>query len=574
MYIKYLLFLIILFNNSKVTAQALITPFEKSDGANTATYEELIDYYRLLEKTYRSIQLTEAGPTDMSHPLHVVYYSSDKSFHPENASDKFTILINNGIHPGEPDGIDASMMLLRDYASGKHKLPDHIVLAVIPVFNVGGMLQRGSFSRANQNGPKSYGFRGSAQNLDLNRDFIKMDAKETRSLVKLFHSLDPDIFIDNHVSNGADYQHVMTLLTSNVLKTGQYLGTFLKNQMEPALYKEMKAKGFPMVPYVNHWGHTPDSGWQQFYDPPRFASGFAGLFQTIAFVPETHMLKPFDQRVKATYELMKSIISYASIHHEEIRNARTQERESVRQRKVFEIDWQVDTTRSSTITFLGYEAGYKPSKVSGAPRLFYDPSKPYEKMIPFYDHYLPAQKVRAPAFYVIGQGWGKVVTRLKTNGVRMYPLKQDSVIEMTVYRIMDYETGKRPYEGHYLHSKTEVTTHKETIRLLKGDYLIPTNQPARRYLIETLEPTAPDAFFSWGFFDAILQQKEYFSDYVFEDEAARLLEQDADLAERFRKRKNADPEFARDGRAQLDFIYRNSPWYEPVHLRYPVFRID
>jgi len=573
-----ILFFLLIINMASVCSQAqdLLTPFERSAGTASATYQEAIAFYRKLDKAFAAVAMKQAGPTDVDHPLHVVYFSGDGNFNISQwkKENKIILLINNGIHPGEPDGIDASMMLVRDAAQGKLRVPRNVVLAVIPVFNIGGALNRGSFSRANQNGPIAYGFRGNAQNLDLNRDFIKMDAKETQTLVQLFHNLDPDIFIDNHVSNGADYQHVMTLLSVNAKKQGYYLGRYLKNSMEPAIYSAMQERGYDLVPYVNHWGNTPDKGWMQFYDPPRFASGFAALFRTFAFVPETHMLKPYRQRVEATYALMQTFIEYAGSHGPEIKGVRKMEEAFMNQRKEFTIDWKTDTTLSTPITFKGYESGYKPSDVSGKRRLYYDRSKPYTKEVPFYDKFTPAATALAPQAYVIQQGWHRVVARLTINGVYLQRLDRDTTLELTVYRITNYETAGKPYEGHYLHKNVQYTKKKERLTLLQGDYIVPMNQPARRYLIETMEPDAPDAFFAWGFFDAILQQKEGYSDYVFEDLAAELLKDDPALKIALEQQRNADSAFAKDASAQLDFIYRHSPYYEPVHLRYPVFRID
>ncbi len=556
--------------------QAFVTPFELMNGQESATYFEAIDYFRKLDRKYESIDIQKAGPTDTDYPLHVVYYSGDGKFDIDQwkKKNKLIILINNGIHPGEPDGIDASMMLLRDAAMGKLKVPNNVVLAVIPVFNIGGALNRGGYSRANQNGPKEYGFRGNAQNLDLNRDFIKMDAKETQTLVQLFHRVDPDVFIDNHVSNGADYQHVMTLLSVNPKKQGYHMGSYLEKKFEPAIYADMKKRGYDLVPYVNHWGETPDKGWPQFYEPPRFTSGFASLFRIFSFVPETHMLKPYKQRVESTYALMQSFIMYSGKHAEEIKSARKMEASVVAEKKELVIDWKVDTINHSEIEFKGYEPKYKPSKVSGQKRLYYDRDKPYTKTIPFYNKFLPAASAKVPEAYIIQQGWQKVIERLHWNNVEMQKLDRDTVMDLTVYRITNYETGPKPYESHYLHTKVQYTKRKEKVRLLKGDYIIPAGQPAKRFLVETLEPDAPDAFFAWGFFDAILQEKEYFSDYVFEDEAADLLQKDPFLKKLFEDRKRSDAAFAKDGKAQLDFIYKHSPYYEVEHMRYPVFRIE
>lgn len=561
---------------SSIVSLARKTDFELSNGSRSVTYKELIAFYRQLDQDYSTIKMEQVGPTDAYYPLHVVYYSNDASFDIRTWKDqgKIVILINNGIHPGEPDGIDASMMLLRDAAEGKLKIPDNIALAVIPVFNIGGMLNRCSYSRANQDGPEEYGFRGNSKNLDLNRDFIKMDAKETRSLVKLFHRLDPDVFIDNHVSDGADYQHVMTLLPTLHDKLGGSMASYMRTTFESLIYADMKNRGYDLVPYVNHWGHTPDKGWISFYDGPRFMSGFAALFHTYAFVTETHMLKPFKQRVDATYAMMQSFISFSSVHADEITATRKEQKKYYSNATKLSIAWQVDTAHHTTITFKGYEAGYKPSLVSGQPRLFYDRSKPYTKQIPLHDSYTPTQSASVPKAYIVGHGWTNVINRLKINGVKMDIIPADTTILITANYIDDYETVKKPYEGHYLHSNIKVHAIHKEVRVLKGDYVISTNQPAKRYILETLEPTAPDGFFAWGFFDAILQQKEGYSDYVFEDEAAELLKQNPELKQLLKERQKADSNFVTDGVAQLDFVYKHSPYFESTYGRYPVFRIE
>lgn len=569
-------FFLLLLLSFHCVAQDFTTPFERSGGKESATYEQLMTYYQQLDDKYSTIQMEAVGLTDVAHPLHVVYYSGDGQFDADTwkQQHKIILLINNGIHPGEPDGIDACMMLLRDAAEHKIQVPDNVVLAVIPVYNVGGMLNRGSYSRANQNGPLQYGFRGNEQNLDLNRDFIKMDAKETRSLVGLFHKLDPDIFIDNHVSDGADYQHIMTLLATQHNKLGGEMGHYQYKTLVPAIFADMKERGYDMVPYVNDFDKTPDVGWREFYDPPRFSSGFATLFQTYAFVPETHMLKPYKDRVMATYELMRSFIKFSSKHAHDIQTTRVHDRDAAIAKIEFPIDWKVDTTRHDDILFKGYTPGYKPSEVSGQPRLYYDRTKPFTKTVPFYDHYLGDKKVLAPKAYVIQQGWGSVIENMQRNGVAMNRLTHDTDLTLTIYRIDKYESTPKPYEKHYLHKNVQYHREKQAIHLLAGDYIIPTHQPAKRYLVETLEPNAPDAFFAWNFFDAVLQEKEYYSDYVFEDMAAGMLKNNPELKKQLEDKKATDPAFAKDGAAQLDFVYRNSKYLEPVYMRYPVFRID
>lgn len=568
-------FIFLLFSVVSVHAQE--TVFEQSNGQKTATYQQTIAFYKILATKYNTVKLSEVGETDTEYPLHFVMYSKNEKWTlaKRATSDKIVILINNGIHPGEPDGIDASMMLIRDAASGKIKVPDNVVLVVVPVFNIGGALNRNSFSRANQNGPESYGFRGNAQNLDLNRDFMKMDAMETQTLVKMFHMIDPDIFLDNHVSNGADYQHVMTLLSTQHNKLGGTMGTYLNSTFEPLIYSDMKKRGYDLVPYVNVWGKTPDSGWQAFIEPPRFASGWAALFQTYAFVAETHMLKPFKDRVLATYALMQSMIDIASKNAAEIKKTRREDRDQSIRSKSMVIDWQHDSTKSTMINFLGYEGAYKDSRISGKPRLYYDRTKPYVKQVPFYNYYLPKTTVTAPKAYIIKQGWGNsVVAKMRLNGVTVARVPKDTTMELTVYRIQDMNTTSYPYEGHYLHSNISVKKEVKKVKVMKGDYIIKTAQAAKRYIVESLEPQAPDAFLAWGFFDAVLQQKEHYSAYVFEDLGYQLLQDNEVLYNKYTERMKTDTAFANSGEAQLDFIYKNSPYYEQSHKTYPVYRVE
>ncbi|MES1160654.1 MAG: M14 family metallopeptidase, partial [Bacteroidota bacterium] len=343
---------------SSPSPKGLSTPFERSGGQETATYAECIAFYQQLDRLSPKLTIKEMGMSDAGYPYHVVFYSNDGQADPAlwHRQHKVVILINNGIHPGEPDGVDASMLLLRDLITKKINLPDNIALAVIPLYNIGGALNRGSFSRVNQDGPRSYGFRGNAQNLDLNRDFTKNDSRNARSFAGIFHLVDPDIQIDNHVSDGADYQYTMTLLCSQWNKLGGELGKFLHDVFQPALFADMEKKGWPMTPYVDFEEGNPGTGWEAFYDPPRYSSGYATLFHTIAFMPETHMLKPFHDRVLSTYALMEVMIGQASTHGEEILTRRKADFSADRALTRWPLSWKSDTTRFDLIHFRGYQA--------------------------------------------------------------------------------------------------------------------------------------------------------------------------------------------------------------------------
>ena len=555
--------------------QSIITPFEKSDGRETATYAECISYFKQLDKLSPKISIREMGMSDAGYPYHLVLYSNDgisdpKQWHSHN---KIVILVINDIHPGEPDGVDASMLFMRDIHDKKIRIPDNIGLAIIPIYNIGGALNRNSFSRANQNGPVSYGFRGNAQNLDLNRDFTKNDSRDSRSFVEIFHWLDPDIQIDNHVSDGADYQHTMTLISTQWNKLGGETGKFLHDVFDPALYLSMDKKGWSMCPYVNFEEGDPGRGWEEFHDSPRYSSGYAALFHTISFIPETHMLKPFKDRVKSTYALMRTITEQASVHAKEIIEKRKKDIADSQQKNEFALSWKADRTKFDTILFKGYTASYKPSEISGQQRLFYDHSKPFEKEVRFYDYFNEDKLVQAPRFYLIPQGWHEVTDLLKLNGVIMQRLTRDSSIDVEVYHIDGYNSASRAYEKHHRNTDVKTSSSRQTIKFLKGDYIINTHQLAKRFIVEMLEPTGDDSYFSWNFFDAILQEKEGYSDYRWEDIAELYLKDHPELKNKLEERKKTDSSFAKDASAQLNFVYKNSPYYEPAHLRYPVYRL-
>lgn len=555
--------------------QPFITRYEKSGGTESPTYPEIIAWWKTLDAAHPAIKMMEMGPTDAGYPLHLILVSTDKSFDLTKARQqkKNIIFINNGIHPGEPDGIDASMLLVRDIVQQRYKLPSNIVLAFIPVYNIGGALNRSANYRIDQNGPVEKGFRGNAQNLDLNRDFIKMDSKNAMTFAKIFHFLDPDVFVDNHVSNGADYQHVMTLLTSQHNKLGGVMGHFMNKTFEPALYALMKTKGFDLVPYVNHFGDTPDKGWPEFYDAPRYGSGYGTLWNTFSFVPETHMLKPYKQRVEATKALMECFIEFTAQHGKTIRDLREQTAKAQQVQKEIPLAWQLDRSQWTEITFKGYEATRKPSEVSGLPRLFYDRSKPYEKKIPFFNHYRDTGFVQRPQAYLIPQGWWKVIERLQANNIHMRRLTKDTVIQVEAYRIESYQSAPRPYEGHHPNRQVQVSKNLKMVSFRKGDYSIPLPQKGSRFLMEVLEPQAEDSYFAWNFFDPILGQKEGFSDYVFEETAAEFLKANPAVKQQLEQRRATDSAFAKNAAAQLNFVYQLSPYYEPSHNLYPVYRI-
>lgn len=571
---------IILFSIS-ISAQKTLpnfnTTFEKSKGKETSTYQETIAYYKNLASSYPEISILEMGETDSGYPLHLVVFNVSKEFdfNQIHISKKNIILINNAIHPGESDGVDASMILLRDLVQDKKNIKklENIVLAIIPIYNIGGALNRNNNSRANQNGPKEYGFRGNSQNYDLNRDFIKADTKNAKTFAEIFHLVNPDVFIDTHVSNGADYQYGITHLFTQHNNLGNDLGNFIENEMRPNIETSLLKKNIIITPYVNVWGTTPEAGFSQFFDSPRYSTGYTTLFNTLGMMVETHMLKPYKQRVEETYSLLESVIDFTIENGAKIKELRSNAVANILAKKTYPLAFELDKTNYSTLQFKGYEGSYIDSKVTNGKRLFYDRTKPYTKPIKYFNNFIPSKEIQLPKAYILKQGWWKVLERLKDNNIEYVVFKNDTSIFAEEQRIKDYKTSTNPFEGHYPHFNTTISSETKKVLFQKGDIYIPIQQNGVRYILESLEAEAMDSFFNWNFFDTILEQKEHFSPYVFEDIAEKLLIENPILRDLLNQKIKTDKDFAEKPEAQLDFVYKNSPYYGKAHLKLPVYKV-
>lgn len=589
MKIRLFLSFALIFIYNGLHSQNVEIPYNLSNGNQTPTYEATILQYKMLAKKYKELKILEFAYTDASEPLHLIEIKKRSK-----NNNKINILINNGIHPGEPEGIDASLALCQNILElmNNHKISkvkyfkndyelnelvsllEHVNLYIIPIYNVDGSKNRNSFSRANQNGPEEYGFRANNKNLDLNRDFIKLDSKNAKAFTDIFHSVKPHLFIDTHTSNGADYQHVVTYIATQRDKLHTTIADYQYETFMPELDKQLKYKGFDAVPYVNNWTDKPESGWPAFYESPRYATGYTTLFNTIGFTLETHMLKSYSERVEGSYAFLLACLKIANRDHEMIAVNKISADADVALKDEFDINWKLDTSKYQLIKFKGYESSYKKSEIGDYNRLFYDRTKPFERDVKFYHKYTSTKNIIKPKAYIIPFAWDHVIDRLVLNKVRFEQVKKDTLMTVSVYYIEDYKTVNKPYEGHYLHSNVKLNKREMKILVRKGDFIVYTNQFQNRYIVETLEPEAVDSYFNWNFFDAILGQKEHFSDYVFEDTAAELLKNNKELSTAFEKKKSEDLEFAKNKYAQLEYIYKSSEYFEKTFMRYPVYRLE
>lgn len=556
-------------------------PFVEQDDNRTPTWEETIDAFYSLAKACEYAHLMQVGQSDVGRPIHafVLTLSAIDSLNlsglqaMRQTSERLGLLINNAIHPGEPCGVDASVNWIREliaHPGRMHSVLSTMDITVIPMYNIGGALNRNCCTRTNQNGPEMYGFRGNARNLDLNRDFIKMDSRNARSFVELFHSFSPDVLIDTHTSNGADYPYEMTLISTQPDKAGPALGVFIRDKMEPTLFASMLRRGIPTSPYVYLKGETPEDGIVGFLETPRYSTGYAVLFGCIGFTAEAHMLKPFATRVKATKAFIESIVEFMQMHSSDIKTVCAAEADRLRNVQSLPVRWE-RTAKSSPLSFEGFESKKEISSVTGELRLRYDRTRKWSKEIPFYNYYKSSAESLIPEFWVIPQAWRHVVDRLQCNGVTMRPVESDTTILLRTGKIYGFTSLPNPYEGHHVNKLDSVEWLVSLVQLFAGDWVIPSDQRNLRYLCEVLDPRGHDSFFAWNFFDSAMQQKEYFSGYVFEDTAAELLASDSLLRISFEYAKSSTPGLRENPQSQLDWLYRASPHYERTSNRYPVF---
>jgi len=576
---------------------SLITPFERSKGMATASYTECVNWYRKLASAFPAYcSLQSIGLGDAGKEIYVLKLMGERMGRMNRLGEgdegilagadavpvpKVKILINNNIHPGEPEGTDASMFLVRDllfFGQYWQQTLPFLELHVICQYNVDGTLNRSATSRANQNGPVEYGFRGNAQNLDLNRDFVKTDSRNAKALVNLMAKEQYHLFIDNHTSNGADYQYVLTYFHTRPEKLMPEIVPNLR-QLESELKTTLTSAEWPTAPYVETIKTVPDSGLYAFWEGGRYATGFAALHNTIGYTVETHMLKPFSQRMLATLAFMENFLVVTTGEglrkgFEENRMKGYVRAEDPTRVKYMPIAHTLNMNQYTLIPFRGFEFGYKPSDVTGADRLVYDTRKPWEKQVRYYDQYVATDSVRVPKAYIIPFAYEDVIQKLKRNGIALRNVPLDTWVTMRVSYIVDYKTVSHPYEKHYLHYG--VTTRDTLMKVMvrAGDVVAVVKPNNERFLTAVLEPRAGDSYFAWNAFDGILQQKEGYSDYVFEDKAAAWLKAHPEKYQELQRKKAQDPAFAKNAWAQLNWVYKQSEHYEQSHNLYPVYRVD
>jgi hypothetical protein len=545
----------------------------------TPTYSEVIEMYQLLDKNYDNAVLIEKGPTDCGKPLHLFVINSEPEFNPVKIKEqgKTVLLINNGIHAGEPEGIDASLEFADDILRNKDglaKLLENTVIIIIPVYNIGGVLNRSAYNRSGQTTPYETGFRGNYANYDLNRDFTKCDSENARSFSKIFTEWNPDIFLDTHTTNGSDHHYSITLIPPASALYPPVMEKFIRNKLIPDLYSGMKKGEYELIPYVNYIFNDPKQGIAATQEGPRYSSGFASVFHSYGMMTENQIYRKFPDRVKSCYQFIQVLAEFTSENSESIKKSRVDGIKESMVLQQYPVAYQLDTTKFRIIEFKGFEVDENQvSPVTGLKRFGYNTSKPYTEQVKYFDTYIQTETVSVPEFYILPQNYKEIIEKLNLVDINYSRLQTDTLMQVTVDYIDDYTSPAKPNNGHFYHDKVTTHSEKQKVQYYAGDLLIPVRQEKIKYILEMFEPKAADSFFRWNFFDNILDQREYFSSYGFEENALKYLNDHPDFKAKFQEKQKANPEFAKNHRAQLAYIYNNSEWAEKSWKRYPAGKI-
>jgi hypothetical protein len=558
------------------------TTFEASDGLKSATYDEMIAYSKKLAEASPLISYEIMGYSAGSLEIPILIVNKTGLSTPEEVrtSGDVVMLVEGGIHPGEAEGIDAILMLMRNIAITKEyeNLLDHVTFIFLPAFNVDGLKRMSPYNRINQNGPEEMGWRTNAKNLNLNRDFLKGDTPEMHAWLKMYSNWLPDFFIDCHTTDGADYQYVLTYAMEVFGTMDPMLTRWQEKEFLPYVQGKMDIARQLMFPYVSfrRW-HDPQSGLRSGPAPPRLSNGYTAIQNRPGLLIETHMLKPHKQRTEATYDLIVFSAEFLNKNAERlkliIRMADEITADATFRDRPFPIRWQRDDTDSTMVEFKGVEYDVVHSDLTGGKWFQYHPDKPITFELPWFNKSKPLVMVDLPEAYIIPPQWPEVIYRLALHGIEVEYLEEDAALWVEQYRFKDPSWSRTPYEGRHPMGNIEYEASRDTVVFVKGSAVVDMNQRTARVIASILEPSAPDSYVYWGFFDPIFEQKEYSETYVMEGIAREMLEADPELRAEFEKKKADDPEFGKNQWGMLNWFYARTPYWDNNLNLYPVGKI-
>lgn len=559
------------------------TKAELTGFRSTSSYDETIDFLLRLTRTSPYLRLDWYGTSAEGRRMPVVVVSKDRAFSSAEAdkvrltATKPVVLILNGIHAGEIDGKDACLQILRDLALGNRpELLEALTLVIVPIYNVDGHERVSRWNRPNQDGPvDGMGFRTTTKGLDLNRDFVKADAPETRALLSLARDFRPDLFVDDHVTDGADFQATFTWSYAGEPVASPPILAWLRKAVGAAL-RTIEGEGIRTAPYVD-WADPADPA--KGIDPgpsqPRYATGYFPLRHVPSVLVELHALKPYAERVRANERFLTALLSETIGRAKDLLAARDASRAAMRRGAVgtdVPVELETDRSRSTPVDFPAYVWRDEVSFVTGKPVVRYDPEKPVTVPMPFYEFAKVKRSVPRAAGYLVPAGWPGVEERLALHGIRYERLPEERTLQVGTYRASNPAFAASTYQNRTRVTAT-IERRTETRRLPKGSLWIPLDTELALVATHLLDPESPDSLFAWGEFSSIFETKEYADPRVLDAWAPKKLAEDPKTAAAW-KAKLEDPKFAGDARARYRFWYERSPWFDELGDLVPVYRLE
>ncbi len=573
-----LIFFLLIIQITLFAQEKLITYYENSDFLETPRYDATIEYSKLLGESSEYIHYTTFGKSLQGRDLPLLIIDKNKNFTPESVkkSGNAVLLVEACIHPGESEGKDAGFMLIRDIIIHKKydDLLENTTLLFIPIFNADGHERFSPYSRINQNGPKEMGWRTTANNLNLNRDFIKADAIEMQQWLKLFNSWLPDMFIDIHTTDGANYQYQLTygmpVLGEMNLQQTHWQNNYL-NEVENKLLND----DILIFPYVSfrRW-HDPRSGLIRHSQSPRYSIGYAAYQNRPALLVETHMLKDYKTRVDATYHMLKYTLGYIDQEFKNLQEINQQadlEAQNLAGKK-FILNYYTSQEDSTTVEFKGVEYDIEQSNLTdGIWVKFSDKPKDYNLVL--FDKLVPSASAKIPGAYIIPVEWTEVIERIKVHGIAYKVLEEDQEFEVETYRFSNVQFAQSPFEGRQMLQNFNLHDIKIKKKYYAGSIIIPTNQRTAKIIAHLLEPAGPDSFVRWGFFNSIFERKEYVETYVMEKMAREMIKENPELLDQYKKAVEENPEVYNNQWTKLFWFYALTPYWDDQKDIYPVGKI-
>lgn len=552
--------------------------YEKSGFLETGRYAEASAYVRRLDEASPYAKAFSIGATPEGRSLDILLISEERRFTAaERArSRKPLILIINGIHSGEIEGKDASLILARRLVIEKRyaELLDKVDIAILPIYNADGHERFSAYSRVNQNGPKEMGWRTNSLNLNLNRDFTKADSPETRALLKFMSDFRPDFFFDNHTTDGGDWQYHASYSVPMGPTQDPSVAAWSKRMVD-SVVKACDGDGHPIIPYFGGFNAAnPASGISASDFTPRYSTGFGAAINRPTMLIETHVLKPYKLRVETTFSMVLNTITFCANDAEGLIAAnQAADRRAGQSMADKSVVVEAGASRNGRpINLLAYAYTPYQSEVSGDTIPKWDHSKPLSIPTTLRDTMEARASVRAAYAYVIPAAWTEVIDRLDFHGIAYRKIQKTVTGSFDSYRFQSVVFPRTSFEGR-INPRYEVALIREKRTLPKDSVIVWTAQRRGKLVVHLLEPMAPDSLASWGFFNGVFEEKEFFEDYAMEPYAQKMLEGDPKLRAEFQERLK-DSAFANSPRQRLAFFYDRSPYADARLNKYPVIRVS